>query len=97
MVFVPVSDVDRAKAFYRDQVGFTEDFDTKFNDSVCVVQLTPPGSGRSIALLTGLPPGPGLESIGLPRRDGRTEGLERIRFLHRPGRQRVGPAAEPGR
>jgi catechol 2,3-dioxygenase-like lactoylglutathione lyase family enzyme len=63
VVFVPVSDVDRAKAFYRDQVGFNEDFDSKFSDSVRMVQLTPPGSGCSIALLTGLPPGPGLESM----------------------------------
>jgi catechol 2,3-dioxygenase-like lactoylglutathione lyase family enzyme len=63
VVFVPVSDVDRAKAFYRDQVGFNEDFDTQFGDDVRMVQLTPPGSGCSIALLTGLAPGPGLENM----------------------------------
>jgi len=60
---VPVSDVDRAKAFYRDQVGFHEDFDSRFGDDVRMVQLTPPGSGCSIALLTGLAPGPGLEDM----------------------------------
>ena len=63
MVFVPVSDVDRAKAFYRDQVGFNEDFDSQFGDNVRMVQLTPPGSGCSIALMTGLAPGPGLENM----------------------------------
>ncbi len=61
VVFVPVSDVDRAKTFYRDQVGLTEDFDSQFGDDVRMVQLTPPGSGCSIALLTGMAPGPGAE------------------------------------
>jgi catechol 2,3-dioxygenase-like lactoylglutathione lyase family enzyme len=63
VVFVPVSDVDRAQAFYRDQVGFNEDFDSQFGDDVRMVQLTPPGSGCSIALLTGLAPGPGLKNM----------------------------------
>jgi catechol 2,3-dioxygenase-like lactoylglutathione lyase family enzyme len=63
LVQVPVSDLDRAKSFYRDQVGFTEDFDTRFGDVVSMVQLTPPGSGCSIALVTGMPPGPGLEEM----------------------------------
>jgi catechol 2,3-dioxygenase-like lactoylglutathione lyase family enzyme len=61
LVVVPVSDVDRAKAFYRDHVGFNEDFDSQLGDAVRMVQLTPPGSGCSIALMTGLAPGPGLE------------------------------------
>jgi catechol 2,3-dioxygenase-like lactoylglutathione lyase family enzyme len=63
VVFVPVSDVDRAKAFYRDQVGFNEDFDTLFGEDVRMVQLTPPGSGCSIALLTGLALGPGQKNM----------------------------------
>jgi catechol 2,3-dioxygenase-like lactoylglutathione lyase family enzyme len=63
VVFVPVSDVDRATAFYRDQVGFNEDFDSGIGDDVRMVQLTPPGSGCSIVLLTGLPPGPGWENM----------------------------------
>jgi catechol 2,3-dioxygenase-like lactoylglutathione lyase family enzyme len=57
LVFVPVSDVDRAKAFYRDQVGFNEDFDSQLGDDVRMVQLTPAGSGCSIALLSGVTPG----------------------------------------
>jgi catechol 2,3-dioxygenase-like lactoylglutathione lyase family enzyme len=40
LVVVPVSDVDRAKAFYRDQVGFNEDFDSQLGDAVRMVQLT---------------------------------------------------------
>jgi catechol 2,3-dioxygenase-like lactoylglutathione lyase family enzyme len=63
VVFVPVSDVDRSKAFYRDLVGFNEDFDSQFGDDVRMVQLTPPGSGCSIALLTGLEPGSGLKNM----------------------------------
>ena len=63
VVFLPVSDVGRAKAFYRDQVGFIEDFDSQFGDDVRMVQLTPAGSGCSIALLTGMAPGPGLETM----------------------------------
>jgi catechol 2,3-dioxygenase-like lactoylglutathione lyase family enzyme len=63
VVFVPVSDLDRAKVFYRDQVGFNEDFDSQFGDDVRMVQLTPHGSGCSIALMAGLSPGPGLENM----------------------------------
>jgi catechol 2,3-dioxygenase-like lactoylglutathione lyase family enzyme len=63
LVLVPVADVDRAKTFYRDQIGFNEDLDTQLSDDVRLVQLTPPGSGCSIALMTGLAPGPGLESM----------------------------------
>ena len=64
LVFVPVSDVDRAKAFYRDQVGFNEDFDSQFGEDVRMVQLTPPGSGSSIALLSGMTPGrPGSRAM----------------------------------
>jgi catechol 2,3-dioxygenase-like lactoylglutathione lyase family enzyme len=55
LVPVPVADVDRAKAFYVDQVGFHADLDIRPNDSVRSVQLTPPGSACSIVLSTGLP------------------------------------------
>jgi predicted enzyme related to lactoylglutathione lyase len=51
LVIVPVADVDRAKAFYMDQVGFGLDVDHSAGDDFRVVQLTPPGSGCSIALL----------------------------------------------
>jgi catechol 2,3-dioxygenase-like lactoylglutathione lyase family enzyme len=54
LVFVPVSDVDRAKAFYVDQVGFVVDHDHQVNDELRFVQLTPPGSACSIAIGTGL-------------------------------------------
>ncbi len=54
LVFVPVTDVDRAKAFYVDQVGFHADFDQVVNAELRFVQLTPPGSACSIAFGTGL-------------------------------------------
>jgi predicted enzyme related to lactoylglutathione lyase len=60
LVFVPVTDVDRAKAFYVDQVGFHADHDQQVNDALRFVQLTPPGSACSIAFGTGItdmPPG----------------------------------------
>lgn len=54
VVVVPVSDVDRSKAFYADQLGFTVDHDTVVSDEIRVVQLTPPGSGCSIVISKGL-------------------------------------------
>ena len=60
LVGVPVSDVDRAKAFYVDQVGFTLDHDHTVGEDIRFVQLTPPGSACSIAIgkgLTQLTPG----------------------------------------
>jgi catechol 2,3-dioxygenase-like lactoylglutathione lyase family enzyme len=54
LVTVPVSDVDRAKAFYVDQVGFHADHDHQVADDLRFVQLTPPGSACSIAIGTGL-------------------------------------------
>jgi predicted enzyme related to lactoylglutathione lyase len=53
LVQVPVADVDRAKAFYVDQVGFNADHDHQVSDEVRFVQLTPPGSACSISLTTG--------------------------------------------
>ena len=53
LVAVPVSDVDRAKSFYVDKVGFNDDHDHQVSDELRFVQLTPPGSGCSIALTTG--------------------------------------------
>ena len=52
LVAVPVSDVDRAKAFYTEQAGFEADHDHKVSDEVRFVQLTPPGSACSIAIGT---------------------------------------------
>src|SRR5947208_14921821 len=60
LVVVPVSDVDRAKRFYSEQVGFVVDVDRQAGEKFRVVQLTPPGSACSIAIGTGLvdtPPG----------------------------------------
>jgi predicted enzyme related to lactoylglutathione lyase len=54
LVTVPVSDVDRAKAFYVDQAGFTADHDHAVGDGLRFVQLTPPGSACSIALGEGI-------------------------------------------
>src|SRR5262249_50406267 len=54
LVAVPVSDVDRAKAFYTDRVGFNADHDHTVSDEIRFVQLTPPGSGCSIAIGKGL-------------------------------------------
>lgn len=54
VVVVPVADVDRAKRFYGEQVGFAIDHDTRISDEVRVVQLTPPGSGCSIVLGKGI-------------------------------------------
>ena len=54
LVVVPVSDVDRAKAFYSTQCGFHVDVDRTFSEEFRVVQLTPPGSACSISIGTGL-------------------------------------------
>jgi catechol 2,3-dioxygenase-like lactoylglutathione lyase family enzyme len=54
LVIVPVTDVDRAKKFYTEQLGFAEDVDHSAGESFRVVQLTPPGSACSIGLGTGL-------------------------------------------
>ncbi len=54
VVQVPVSDVDRAKAFYIDQFGFTLDHDAEHIPGMRVVQLTPPGSACSIVIGTGM-------------------------------------------
>jgi catechol 2,3-dioxygenase-like lactoylglutathione lyase family enzyme len=54
LVLVPVTDVDRAKAFYIDKAGFTLDIDHQSGDTFRVVQLTPPGSACSIAVGMGI-------------------------------------------
>jgi catechol 2,3-dioxygenase-like lactoylglutathione lyase family enzyme len=60
LVAIPVSDVDRAKAFYTEKIGFNADHDHTVSDELRFIQLTPPGSACSIALGTGIvntPPG----------------------------------------
>jgi catechol 2,3-dioxygenase-like lactoylglutathione lyase family enzyme len=85
LVAVPVTDVDRAKAFYVDQVGFHLDHDHQVNDTLRFVQLTPPGSACSITIGTGItemPPGSqkGLqvvvEDVAAARRELIAHGVE---------------------
>ena len=57
VVPIPVSDVDAAKAFYSEQVGFNLDHDARPNDQMRVVQMTPPGSACSVVIGEGLPLG----------------------------------------
>jgi len=82
LVVVPVSDVDRAKGFYSEQVGFVVDVDRQAGDKFRVVQLTPPGSACSIAIGTGLvdaPPGSakGLQLVVSDIQAARAELVER--------------------
>jgi catechol 2,3-dioxygenase-like lactoylglutathione lyase family enzyme len=69
LVQIPVSDVDRAKAFYTEKAGFHADHDHKVSDEIRFVQLTPPGSACSIALGTGL---------GSNMRPGSLQGLQLV-------------------
>jgi catechol 2,3-dioxygenase-like lactoylglutathione lyase family enzyme len=56
VVIVPVSNVDRAKAFYAEQLGFNVDHDTQVSEGNRIVQLTPPGSGCSVVIGEGIVP-----------------------------------------
>ncbi|HSK90146.1 MAG TPA: VOC family protein [Euzebyales bacterium] len=83
VVIVPVSDVDRAKTFYADRVGFDVDHDTTISDGNRIVQLTPPGSGCSIVIGEGvvppMPPGSlqGLQLVVSDIHAARAELVER--------------------
>jgi catechol 2,3-dioxygenase-like lactoylglutathione lyase family enzyme len=82
LIAIPVSDVDRAKDFYVDKVGFQADHDHQVSDELRFVQLTPPGSACSIALGTGVtdaPPGSvkGLQLVVEEIQAARAELLER--------------------
>jgi catechol 2,3-dioxygenase-like lactoylglutathione lyase family enzyme len=68
LVAVPVSDVNRAKAFYTEKVGFNADHDHTVNEGLRFVQLTPPGSACSIAIGTGI----------TKARPGSVEGLQMV-------------------
>jgi catechol 2,3-dioxygenase-like lactoylglutathione lyase family enzyme len=98
VVQVPVSDVDRSKAFYTEQMGFNDDHDAQISDDVRVVQLTPPGSACSIVIGTGLTDKPPGSAAGLQLvvgdmdeavADLRGRGLEvgEVQVLGAPGRQ----------
>lgn len=96
VVQVPVSDVDRAKSFYAEKVGFHADHDTRLGDMVRVVQLTPPGSACSIVIgtgLSGMTPG-SVEGLQLTITDmnaarselvGRGVEVSDVRVMGRPG------------
>jgi catechol 2,3-dioxygenase-like lactoylglutathione lyase family enzyme len=99
LVVVPVSDVDRAKAFYVEQAGFVADHDRTFPNGLRFVQLTPPGSACSIAIGTGLvtmEPGvvKGLqlvvEDLDATRAELRGRGLEIGEI------EQIGPVGTPG-
>jgi catechol 2,3-dioxygenase-like lactoylglutathione lyase family enzyme len=103
LVPIPVSDVDRAKAFYVDQVGFTADLDQQLTDQLRVVQLTPPGSACSISFGTGFldtPPGSVqllhlvVSDIDTARAElvGRGVDITEVRALGAPGKPLVGYA-----
>src|SRR6202165_1417209 len=82
LVILPVSDVDRAKAFYVDKIGFHADHDQRVSDTLRFVQLTPPGSACSIAFGDGLidtPPGSvqGLQMVVADAHAARAELLGR--------------------
>ena len=65
LIAIPVSDVDRAKAFYTESVGFSADHDHVVSDELRFVQLTPPGSACSIAFGVGVVDGPAGSVRGL--------------------------------
>jgi catechol 2,3-dioxygenase-like lactoylglutathione lyase family enzyme len=82
LVAVPVTDVDRAKAFYVDQVGFVADHDHQVHEGLRFVQLTPPGSACSIVLgngITTMAPGSqlGLQMVVADAEAARAELVER--------------------
>jgi catechol 2,3-dioxygenase-like lactoylglutathione lyase family enzyme len=55
LVFIPVTDIERAKKFYTEKLDFNADHDTSVGDDVRIIQLTPPGSACSIFIAKGLP------------------------------------------
>src|ERR671919_2209162 len=83
VVVVPVADVDRAKGFYAERLGFNVDHDSKISEGNRIVQLTPPGSGCSIVIGEGvvpeMPPGSlkGLQLVVPDVKAARAELVER--------------------
>ncbi|MFI1284165.1 VOC family protein [Streptomyces sp. NPDC020858] len=63
VVPVPVTDMDRAKEFYVDRIGFALDLDDEVSPGVRIIQMTPPGSRCSIAMLHGMPAVPGAKTM----------------------------------
>ena len=82
LVAVPVTDVDRAKAFYTEKIGFNADHDYQVRDDLRFVQLTPPGSACSIVIgvgITEMPPGSqkGLQMVVADVKEVRDELVKR--------------------
>ena len=99
VVPIPVSDVDAAKAFYTEQVGFRLDHDVTPNPGMRVVQMTPPGSACSVVIGTGLPLGaPGsVKGVQLVVED--LDAVRRALVERGVGVtpvQQLGPAGSPG-
>jgi catechol 2,3-dioxygenase-like lactoylglutathione lyase family enzyme len=69
LIVVPVSDVDRAKSFYEEQVGYHVDVDFSAGESFRVVQLTPPGSACSISLMRNVDAAGSLQGLHVVVRD----------------------------
>jgi catechol 2,3-dioxygenase-like lactoylglutathione lyase family enzyme len=107
LVPVPVADIDRAKAFYTELLGFVVDVDVEPKPGIRVVQLTPPGSACSITLCSGLPdladqvPGSlrALHLVVADARAARTElaarGVELGEVDEHPGGMLFVPFADP--
>jgi catechol 2,3-dioxygenase-like lactoylglutathione lyase family enzyme len=104
LVPIPVSDVDRAKAFYTEQLGFNADLDQRFGETFRVVQLTPPGSACSVCIGVGIvdtAPGSvqGLHLVVSDIRAARAELVERgveigeVEDMTAPGKPMVSYAA----
>lgn len=100
LVVVPVSDVDRAKAFYMEQAGFELNVDHSAGEDFRVVQLTPPGSACSIALMGKTDTAPGsvrglhliVSDIELAREELLQRGAQASEIFHfQAGGQRPGP------
>lgn len=72
VVPVPVTDMDRSKEFYAGKVGFAVDLDDEVAPGVRIIQMTPPGSRCSVAMLQGMPPAPGTK----PMTPGTLQGLQ---------------------
>src|SRR5258707_3576404 len=93
LVAIPVTDVDRAKAFYTDQVGFNADHDYQVNENLRFVQLTPPGSACSIVMGTGITDMPSgsqrgvqvvVADVDAARRDLLAHGVQAINVYVQP-------------
>jgi catechol 2,3-dioxygenase-like lactoylglutathione lyase family enzyme len=99
VVPIPVADVDAAKAFYTENVGFTLDHDTRPNERMRVVQMTPPGSACSVVIGEGLPLGdPGsIKGVQLVVEDIDAVREELVgRGVPVGGVQQLGPEGSPG-